>query len=50
RIMDAAGFDFGKAQLSAILRKRGHPNYRDCGDQALRNFLKGLALREGVTG
>lgn len=42
RILEQAGLAFGKAQLSAILRKRGHPNYRECGDQVLRNFLKGL--------
>jgi uncharacterized protein YehS (DUF1456 family) len=44
-ILEGQGFAFGKAQLSAILRKRGHPNYRECGDQVLRNFLKGLAAR-----
>ncbi|MEB0260010.1 DUF1456 family protein, partial [Undibacterium sp. 5I1] len=26
-------------------RKFGHSNYRTCGDQLLRNFLKGLTLR-----
>lgn len=45
QIFDAAGFSFGKNELSAILRKKGHPNYRECGDQALRNFLKGLSLK-----
>lgn len=44
-IMQSTGFKFGKAELSAILRKRGHANYRECGDQALRYFLKGLTLR-----
>lgn len=44
-ILDRAGLPFGRAQLSAILRKQGHPNYRECGDQVLRNFLKGLASR-----
>jgi len=27
------------------LRAPGHKNYRVCGDQALRYFLKGLAAR-----
>jgi uncharacterized protein YehS (DUF1456 family) len=45
KILEQVGFPFGKAQLSALLRKQGHPNYRECGDQVLRNFLKGLAAR-----
>lgn len=32
-------------KLSALFRKPGHSNYRTCGDQLLRNFLKGLTLR-----
>jgi uncharacterized protein YehS (DUF1456 family) len=28
-----------------LFRKVGHDNYRPCGDQLLRNFLKGLTLR-----
>jgi uncharacterized protein YehS (DUF1456 family) len=34
-----------KPELSALFRKVGHTNYRECGDQLLRNFLKGLTLR-----
>lgn len=45
-ILDAAGFPASKPELSALFRKFGHSNYRTCGDQLLRNFLKGLALRE----
>lgn len=44
-IMDAAGFKISKPELSALLRKEGQKNYRPCGDQFLRNFLKGLTLR-----
>lgn len=44
-IFKSVNFNFSKAELSAILRKRGHDNYRVCGDQVLRNFLKGLSLR-----
>jgi uncharacterized protein YehS (DUF1456 family) len=44
-IMASAGFEFGKPELSGILRKRGHRNYREAGDQVLRNFLKGLTMR-----
>lgn len=31
-----------KHELSAFFRKKGHKNYRECNDQILRNFLKGL--------
>ena len=44
-ILAAAGFPVSKPELSALFRKPGHSNYRACGDQLLRNFLKGLALR-----
>lgn len=35
----------GRAELSAFMRKKDHPNYRECGDQIMRYFLKGLKLR-----
>jgi uncharacterized protein YehS (DUF1456 family) len=41
----AAGFPLSKSELSALFRQPGHVNYRACGDQALRNFLKGLVVR-----
>lgn len=44
-ILDAVGFAVSKPELSALFRKEGHSNYRNCGDQLLRNFLKGLTLR-----
>ncbi|MEK5067932.1 YehS family protein [Sporosarcina sp. FSL K6-1508] len=34
-----------KSELSAVLRKEGHRNYKECGDRYARNFLKGLAIR-----
>lgn len=40
-----AGFSVSKPELSALFRAKGHKNYRACGDQLLRNFLKGLAMR-----
>jgi uncharacterized protein YehS (DUF1456 family) len=40
-----AGFPLSKPELSALFRKKGHKNYRECGDQIMRNFLKGLTLR-----
>ena len=44
-ILKAAEFPVSKPELSALFRKVGHTNYRPCGDQLLRNFLKGLTLR-----
>jgi uncharacterized protein YehS (DUF1456 family) len=44
-ILNAAQFPVSKPELSALFRKFGHTNYRSCGDQLLRNFLKGLTLR-----
>ena len=44
-ILSAAQFPVSKPELSALFRKVGHNNYRPCGDQLLRNFLKGLTLR-----
>lgn len=44
-VLKAANFPVSKPELSALFRKFGHNNYRPCGDQLLRNFLKGLTLR-----
>jgi uncharacterized protein YehS (DUF1456 family) len=44
-ILKAAEFPVSKPELSALFRKAGHNNYRPCGDQLLRNFLRGLTLR-----
>ena len=44
-IFDAVGFAVTKPELSALFRQPAHRNYRACGDQMLRNFLRGLALR-----
>ena len=40
-----AAFPVSKPELSALFRQPGHKNFRKCGDQILRNFLKGLTLR-----
>jgi uncharacterized protein YehS (DUF1456 family) len=44
-ILAQASFPVSKPELSALFRKPGHKNYRPCGDQLLRNFLKGLSIR-----
>lgn len=45
-MLEGVGFRVTKSELSALFRKEGHVNYRPCGDQLLRNFLKALADRE----
>lgn len=44
-IFQSVGFPVSKPELSALFRQPGHKNYRPCGDQLLRNFLKGLTQR-----
>jgi uncharacterized protein YehS (DUF1456 family) len=45
KVLELAGFSVSKPELSALFRVKGHKNYRACGDQLLRNFLKGLTVR-----
>ncbi len=45
QILAAAGFPISKPELSALFRQPEHKNFRLCGDQVLRNFLKGLTMR-----
>jgi uncharacterized protein YehS (DUF1456 family) len=45
KVLELAGFSVSKPELSALFRTKGHKNYRACGDQLLRNFLKGLTVR-----
>lgn len=44
-VFDAGGFPLSKPELSALFRQPGHANYRPCGDQLLRAFLRGLARK-----
>ncbi|WP_172370731.1 DUF1456 family protein [Sporosarcina jiandibaonis] len=44
-ILSDTGTILSKSELSAVLRKEGHRNYKECGDRYARNFLKGLALK-----
>ena len=45
KIMEMAGFQMSKHELSAFFRKASHKHYRECKDQILRNFLKGIQLK-----
>ena len=44
-IFASAGRPVTKPELSALFRQPGHKNFRLCGDQLLRYFLRGLTLR-----
>ena len=39
------GINVSKGELGAILRKADHKNYKECGDNFTRKFLKGLTLK-----
>jgi uncharacterized protein YehS (DUF1456 family) len=43
--LELAGFKMNKSELSALFRSIDHPNYKECGDQVLRNFLNGLIVK-----
>ncbi|MDF2821046.1 MAG: hypothetical protein K0R15_1487 [Clostridiales bacterium] len=44
-ILASAGVVITKGELSAIFRKEGHKNYKECGDKYARKFLRGLSKR-----
>jgi uncharacterized protein YehS (DUF1456 family) len=44
-VLSLADVDISKPELTALFRKEGHKNYKECGDQFLRKFLRGLSLR-----
>jgi len=44
-VMKLAGVHVTRSELGAFFRSRGHKNYKECGDQFLRSFLKGLTNR-----
>ena len=43
-IFRLSGFEITRPELSALFRKKGHKNYKVCGDQILKNFLQGLTI------
>jgi uncharacterized protein YehS (DUF1456 family) len=45
-ILKLVEFETTKGELSALFRNPDHPNYRECGDQLLRNFLNGLIIHK----
>jgi hypothetical protein len=43
-ILELVDFRITKSELGAFFRAEDHPNYMECGDQVLRNFLNGLVI------
>jgi uncharacterized protein YehS (DUF1456 family) len=43
-ILMLVDFSVSKSEISALFRTEEHPNYKECGDQLLRNFLNGLII------
>lgn len=44
QILKLAEFSVTKSEVNALFRAEDHPNYKECGDQLLRNFLNGLIV------
>ena len=44
-MMELTGFSLSRHELSSFFRKSSHRQYRDCNDQTLRKFLKGMQLK-----
>jgi len=43
--LKGVGFSVSKSEITALFRAPNHRHYMECGDQFLRNFLKGLTRR-----
>ena len=43
-VLKLVDFKISKSELGAFFRKEDHPNFMECGDQVLRNFLNGLVI------
>ena len=45
QILASGGSTLSRGELTALFRKADHKHYRLCGDQVIRNFLKGLTAK-----
>ena len=43
-ILKLVDFNVSKSEINALFQREDHPNYMECGDQILRNFLNGLII------
>jgi uncharacterized protein YehS (DUF1456 family) len=48
-LLETSGLKVSKTELSAFFRRPDHRNYRECGDQLLRNLLKSLTSRSAFS-
>jgi uncharacterized protein YehS (DUF1456 family) len=44
-LLELGGMKVSASELGGLFRSEGHKHYRPCGDQLLRNFLKGLTVK-----
>lgn len=44
-LLQKANFKASKNEISALFRSANHRNYKECGDQFLRNFLQGMVKK-----
>ncbi|MCK5786350.1 MAG: DUF1456 family protein [Candidatus Sabulitectum sp.] len=44
-MMELTGFSLSRHELSSLFRKSSQRHYRECNDQTLRKFLKGMQLK-----
>lgn len=44
-LLEQADFRLSKSELSAFFRRPDHKHYRECQDQVLRYFLRGIQLK-----
>ena len=43
--LEQGGTAMSKSELGALFRNTAHKHYKACGNQALRNFIKGLTIQ-----
>lgn len=48
-VLELADFRISKPEMTAFFRKPEHRNYRECGNQLLRNLLTGLTIHLAKT-
>ncbi|MCL1077319.1 DUF1456 family protein [Parashewanella spongiae] len=44
-VLALADLNVSSSELGALFRNPSHKNFKACGDQMLRNFIKGLSLK-----
>ena len=44
-ILTIAENPISKSELAAVLQKKDHKNYKECGDKYIKKFLQGLTIK-----